>query len=356
MTNRIRDVRSYLNQKDLTGILLTESISIRYIADFISSNAALLIFHETVYLLTDFRYAEKAQELCTHTGWTFLPVTNSLFAPLSKVLSPSMRIGIESESLTLDSFAEMQKHLSGVEFFHCKRDIHLISAQKQRDELTYISTAAAMADRALNKLLPHLTPGIDEYSAARLLEKLCLEEGSEGPSFPTIMLFGKHSSLPHGTPSSKKVLQEGDTILIDFGCTYHGYCSDMTRTFFSTKISPHMEEIYRTVSHAQEMGKKAVRAGVSAATIDATCRSIIEDAGYGPHFQHGTGHGVGLRIHEYPALNKKSDAVLKPGMVITVEPGIYLPHTGGVRIEDLLIVTEEGYDLLSHSSRSLTCI
>jgi len=185
-----------------------------------------------------------------------------------------------------------------------------------------------------------------------MLESLCQRYGSEKPPFDTIVLFGNRSALPHGEPSERK-LKQGDWMLFDFGCTIQGFCSDMTRTVIMGKADNRQRQIYNVVLDALEQAKRAVYPGVTAAEVDSCARSVIEKAGYGDAFGHATGHGAGLRVHEAPRINKGSDGVLSEGMVFTIEPGIYLKGFGGVRIEDMVVVTGKGPRCLTKTSRRL---
>lgn len=212
--------------------------------------------------------------------------------------------------------------------------------------------AARIGDAAFARIVTELRPGISEHETALLLEEHCRALGSEGPSFDTIVLFGARSALPHGRPGSAR-LKRGDFVLLDFGCMLGGLCSDMTRTVVFGKASETQTRVYKTVLSAQTVGRKAVRAGVGVAEVDKAARDVIIAAGYGDFFGHATGHGVGRRIHEAPRVAQKSKAVLTPGAVVTVEPGIYLPDVGGVRIEDMVVVTGSGANVLTRAPRQL---
>jgi Xaa-Pro aminopeptidase len=191
-----------------------------------------------------------------------------------------------------------------------------------------------------------------EFEAAQLLEDRCRKYGSEKPSFDTIVLFGNRTALPHGRPSDAR-LKKGEWVLCDFGCTLDGFCSDMTRTFVMGKATQRQKKIYDIVLRAQENGRAAVSAGVKACEVDKACRRVISDAGYGNLFGHATGHGVGLRIHEKPRISKNDNTILRNGTVITIEPGIYSPAFGGVRIEDMVVVRDNGCEVITNAPRDL---
>ena len=223
---------------------------------------------------------------------------------------------------------------------------------KTREEQEILRQAEAIGDRAYAKVLPHLRPGISEKQVAAWLEFYMKEEGAEGFSFDTIAASGEHSAMPHAVPTDK-VLAEGDFLTMDFGCLYRGYCSDMTRTVVIGQASDKQREIYETVLRAQETALQGIRPGMTGKEIDALARDVIVDAGYGECFGHALGHSVGLEIHECPNFSTKEKTVIQPGMVITVEPGIYVEGIGGVRIEDVVIITEDGCENITHSPKQL---
>lgn len=351
--NRFHALQEFLKSSSTEWVLITDSISVRYLSGFSSSNVALLCSLETNYLLTDFRYQEAAETFCADSVWHFVPLKKGLAVTLSGLVSKETSISFQSNYVTIDQFEAWQEELPQVTFTGASKQINRLFSPKQDEELSAIADAAAIADKAYRQIRRELVPGISEYDAARRLDDVCREFGSEGPSFDTIMLFGSRSALPHGVPSKEVILQKGDMVLTDFGCTVQGFCSDMTRTTYCESLTEKQNEIYTIVLNAQLAGKDALHPGVKVSEIDGVVRKIIDDAGYGDYFGHGTGHGVGLRIHESPAVNAKDTTVLTEGMVVTVEPGIYLPDVGGVRIEDLMVITTDGARSLSHSGREL---
>ena len=223
---------------------------------------------------------------------------------------------------------------------------------KTPEEIGYMRRAEEIGDEAFEALLPLLKPGMTELEAAAELEYQMKKRGAEGFSFDTIMASGIHSSMPHAIPSGKK-LEAGDFITMDFGCTYQGYCSDMTRTVVMGKADEKQKEMYGIVLRAQRAALELIRAGLPGSRVDREAREIIEKAGYGDCFGHGLGHSVGLYIHEEPRLSPSDDTILEPGMIETVEPGIYVPGFGGVRIEDMVAVTEDGCENLTRSPKEL---
>ncbi|HNR33071.1 MAG TPA: M24 family metallopeptidase, partial [Candidatus Hydrogenedentes bacterium] len=232
----------------------------------------------------------------------------------------------------------------------------IVSRQRQvkdADEIARVRAAAELADEVIMEVAGGLREGMTEREAAARIEFAFKARGAAGASFDTIALFGARSSLPHGMPGDKR-LEKGDIVLIDCGCRRDGYCSDLTRTFaFDTIPGAWFEEIYAVTLTAQEAALEALRPGMLCREADAIARNLIRDAGYGAHFGHGLGHGVGIEIHEAPRLNVESDTVIEEGMVVTVEPGIYLPGRGGVRIEDLVVITRDGCAILSRTPKQL---
>ncbi len=223
---------------------------------------------------------------------------------------------------------------------------------KTPEELLIITKAEAIGDKTFKHLLNYIKVGMTELEIADEVERTMRSLGAEGLSFPTIVVSGVNSNQPHGEPSDRKI-QEGDFLTLDIGCVYRGYCSDMTRTVAIGYATDEMKKIYDIVLKAQLAGLEMVKAGVKCFDVDKASRDVIEEAGYGEFYIHGTGHGVGTEVHEPPTLNARSSEVLKENQAVTVEPGIYLPDKFGVRIEDLVIVTEFGYANLTHSPKEL---
>ncbi len=353
--DKIAKVHDFLEEIGADWVLISDPIECRYITELQSSNMYLLIGEAEKHLFTDFRYGELAESFCKQNGWVFHLLSKTVSEEVSVIVDEEDHVAIQSNIMSLDRFEEFQNCLPGVEFIRAGSEISSLFSVKTNSEIAYIRKAAQIADSALSKWVTSLNESISEREAADLLEEFCREGGSSGQSFDTIVLFGERSALPHGVPSERQ-LKEGDSILVDFGCVVNGFCSDMTRTFYYKSVSESLRTRYELTLKAQRAGVEALKAGVQASDVDNVVRTIIDDAGFGEYFGHGTGHGVGLRIHEQPALNKRDKTILQEGVVITVEPGIYIPNDGGVRIEDLLLVTAEGCESLSLSSRELQII
>lgn len=352
MRNRLLDAQQVLENKCADFLLITDSQEGRYFSGFRSSNMVLLWSPKQAFLISDFRYREAAEKHCAQTAWTYREVLTS-FADILRDLIPSgSRVLVQSNRMILDEYMHLKNSLSAVQLCEAGEEITALFMIKTESEINSIREASAISDRALSLWYSALKRDVSEFDAARLLEKLCLDCGSGGTAFDTIVLFGERTSLPHGAPSRDRFLCDGDFILCDFGCTVEGFCSDMTRTCCFGHAQPEQRAIYDAVLSAQEKGRNTIRAGMRACEVDSVVRDSIESKMLGEYFGHGTGHALGLRIHELPALNRRDTTVLAPGMVVTIEPGLYIPQNVGVRIEDTVLITETGCDILTSSDRA----
>jgi Xaa-Pro aminopeptidase len=304
-------------------------------------------------MFTDFRYQTAAHDFSRkNPQWRLHIIGERSFNFLCPFLTRQSRLGVQSDRISVETHTQIGNECSGIHIIPVPGEISRIGIPKFRDEIKSISRAARIADRAYGRIRAQLIPGVTEIEIARKLDSLCSAMGSEGPSFPTVVLFGKRSALPHGIASHKR-LKSGEIVLCDFGCTVHGFASDMTRTCIIGEPSEVQRRIYNIVYTAQQRARRAVRAGVDAAQIDTIARDYIEQKGYGEYFRHATGHGVGLRVHELPRIGARSKEKLRDSSVITVEPGIYLPWIGGVRIEDMVLVGERRSRIITHSARNM---
>jgi Xaa-Pro aminopeptidase len=352
MASRIRAVRRIISERGCTHALVTDIADVFYISGFRSSGAALLVAPRQLDLFADFRYKAAAEEFCRGGKWRFTLIESGGFGYLGKRIRPLSVVGIQSDAVTVDQYDELKKALPGVKLMPLSGDVADVAVRKLPSEIESMRAAARIGDRALRALLPHIRRPVTEAILARTLDGLCAEFGSEKPAFDTIVLFGERSALPHGRPGERK-LHDGDFVLIDFGCTVDGFCSDMTRTFVYGAASEEQRAVYNAVLRAQRCACLAARAGMKCCELDGVARSSIIDSGYGELFGHGTGHGVGLRIHERPRVAKGVEAVLPENSVVTVEPGVYVPDLGGVRIEDMAVLRKGGSTALTHSPRKL---
>lgn len=332
---------------DITNdtVLIVKNENIFYLTGFKGTAGWLLIYNGKKYLFVDSRYFEYASKITYKT--TVILVANTYEEALVNFIKEEGigEVSVAKESLYLYEYENVLKTLSGnsISVKVNKSRIDNIRIQKEKEEIIIIKDNLNKAEKAMTKTLAFIKEGMTEKELAAELEYQMRKEGGDKTAFDTILLFGERSSLPHGVPSDRK-LKIGDNILIDFGLSKDGYKSDITRTFFFGKGNNfnEMSKIYNIVKEAHINAIEAIHTDVSGKEADAVARDIIKSNGYGQYFGHGLGHGVGLEIHELPRLSPIIDNVLPGGSIVTVEPGIYLPNIGGVRIENMVIVTKEG--------------
>ena len=350
---RLLRIKEFLNKSPFTRVFLSDAIDIEYLTGFRSSNVYCIISKQKNVLCSDFRYKEAALAFCRkHREWKFLEIKENDFSSLSAALDAKGIVGFQSHVVTVDQFRMLRARCPGVRFAHLPKDFQDIFAPKLPGEILYMRKAAAIGDEAFGVMLRRARPGITEKELAAVCEDACRKRGSERPSFDTIVLFGRRAALPHGRPSHAR-LRRGDWVLCDFGCTVQGFASDMTRTFVMGKASARQKKLYDVVYRAQENSRRSVAAGVKACDVDSRARQVIAKAGYARLFGHATGHGVGLRVHEKPRIGSNDRTILQQGTVITIEPGIYDSRFGGIRIEDMVVVRENGCEVLTKSPRHL---
>jgi Xaa-Pro aminopeptidase len=327
-------------------LLVSNSTNVRYLCGLASSNAALLVEPERVRLYTDFRYAESARGV---EGVEFVEAKRDLFQTLSEEVSGT--VGFEAASLTFEHYSRL--HASGVEPIPRYGLVEELRVVKDEDELDAIRQAVAIADIAFERFADEAgLVGRTERELAWRMEQLLHEANAEAVSFPVSMASGPNAAKPHTVPGERRV-ERGETIIVDAGCVVDGYCSDCTRTFATGTLPDELLRAYEVCLDAQLAGLHAVQPGASGPGVDAAARDRIEAAGFGEAFGHGLGHGVGLLVHEDPRLAQESRHTLEAGNVVTVEPGIYLSGLGGIRIEDLVVVTDEGPEVLSAFPKDL---
>ena len=320
----------------------------RYLTGFESTNAALLVDSDRAVLFSDFRYAERARAV---EGVEFEETKRYIYSDLPALLPP--RVAFEADAMTYANYDELRR--GGLELEPRRGLVESLRIVKEPEELDAIRRAAAVTNRAYELLVEEHFSGRTEKALAWRLEQLLRECGGDGLAFPVDIAAGPTAASPHAV-SGDRVVQEGDLVLVDAGAVVDGYCSDCTRTFAVGEVSDSLREAYELVRRAQEAGLDAVRPGVSGRDADAAARAVIADAGYGENFGHGLGHGLGLLVHEAPALRPESTEVLAAGHVVTVEPGIYLSGVAGVRIEDLVVVTDDGCEVLTAFPKELTTV
>ncbi|WP_101844260.1 Xaa-Pro peptidase family protein [Halobacillus sp. Marseille-P3879] len=348
---KLGKLREALGEQGVDGIVIMSDKNRRYIADFTGTAGALLITEDEALFITDFRYTEQAAEQAK--GFKIIEHKAALQEEVAKQANQLniTKLGFEKDLLTYGQYDLFRKHVKA-ELIPTSGLVENLRLIKSEDELTILKDAAKIADDAFSHILNYIKPGVKEIEVSNELEFFMRKQGAASSSFDIIVASGHRSALPHGVASDKKI-ETGELITLDFGALYHGYCSDITRTVAVGQISDELQEIYQTVLQAQLRGMNGIRAGITGKEADALTRDYIKEKGYGDYFGHSTGHGIGLDVHEGPALSYRSDVVLESGMVVTVEPGIYVPGVGGCRIEDDTVVTETGNETLSHSPKEL---
>jgi Xaa-Pro aminopeptidase len=353
MNKRVDAVRALAKRARCAYVLVSDPVDIEYISGFHATKACLLISRRSAVLLSDFRYEAAARDFCKkHRLWRFVQTGEESFTAFGSLLRRGSRVGIQSDCIAVDTFDRLRRKCAFVKFVKLGDAVTQIAMVKQAPEIKAIQRAARTGDKAFAAFIASLKPGMSEKQAVRLLETFCMEYGSEGPSFPTIVLFGSRSALPHGR-SSRRRLKKGDWVLCDFGCRVSGFCSDMTRTAVMGRASQKQKRMYDIVYRAQRNARQAIRAGLQSRHIDMRAREVIEKAGYGDAFGHATGHGIGRRIHEKPRVGRHDRTILQENMIVTIEPGIYIERWGGVRIEDMMVVLRRGGRSLTHFPRKL---
>ncbi|MCH5323745.1 MAG: aminopeptidase P family protein [Eubacterium sp.] len=342
---------------DRHAALITSDISRKYLCGFTSSAGVILITKEQSYLLIDFRYYEKARQRVTDCQVILLEDMRKQLMDLLVKHGISV-VSVESDSMTL---TEMEKYKANYSFVTFDTGSALsdkltkMRSIKTADELEKIIAAQRIAEKAFDKLLNNIKIGQTEKHVAAMLDYYMAECGSDGLSFDTIAASGVNSASPHAVPTDKK-LEDGDFLTLDFGATYDGYHSDMTRTVAIGHATDKMREMYDAVLSANLDAHKAAKAGISGKLLDSVARSTLDAWNYGEYFKHGLGHGVGLEIHEAPTAGMYSVDTLKEGMIVTIEPGAYITGKYGVRIEDMVVITADGCRNLTKTGKGLIII
>jgi Xaa-Pro aminopeptidase len=349
---RVERLADRVAELDIDLVLITGAANVRYLTGYTGSNGMALVGPVTRSFITDFRYVEQAADE-VHPSFERRRGQNNLFESIGEVLPPgTSRLGFEREHITVLEHAHLSEVLPGIELVGLDGLVEELREVKEPDELEALRASSVLADTAFERLLHDGLIGRTERELALALEHDMRERGADRESFPTIVAAGAHAALPHAHAREVEV-RRGDLVVIDWGAELDGYCSDCTRTVAAGEVADDARLVYELVLQAQLAGLAALRAGPTGRDVDAAARAVIEDAGYGEEFGHGLGHGVGIEVHEGPRLSRRSDDQLVPGNVVTVEPGIYLPGRFGVRIEDLVVVTEDGHELLTSVSKRL---
>lgn len=359
MNERIKKLQNDILEQGLDGFLVGSEANRMYLSGFTGSNGMLLVTKDEQYIVTDFRYLEQVSKQCPD----FTCVDQKQRGLVGTTLDIARKLGLkklgfEGEHTSFVEYEELTK-ASDLTFISCVGVIEQFRKVKSTDEIDKIARAEAIGDLAFEGIVKYIKEnwkkGITEREVALEIECIMRRNGASGISFDTIVASGAKSSLPHAVPGDD-LLKEGDFVVMDFGCIYEGYCSDMTRTVVIGHASKKHEEIYNIVLEAQLAAIKGIKPGMKGKEVDAIARDLIKEKGYGEYFGHGLGHSLGIEIHENPRFSVGEEEEIKEGMVITVEPGIYLPGFGGVRIEDVIVVTKDGVKNLTNSPKQLIVI
>ena len=350
---RLQRVREALIANELDAFVVTNHFNRYYISNFSGSSGCVLITLDNAYLITDFRYKEQAPLEVT-SGMEIVIQNLDMIEVVVDLLKGSgiNRVGFESSDVTYSSYRSMTKGLSDKKLVPIAGLIEKLRSIKDEYEIEKIERACAVGDEAFSHMCDFIEVGMTEKEVSIELETYLLAQGLH-TSFATIVASGVRGAMPHATPSDK-LLEVGDYVTLDFGCIKDYYVSDMTRTIALGVIDAKQKSIYETVLFAQQSAIEAIKVGVSTKYIDGIARKIIDEAGYSEYFGHGLGHGVGLEVHETPNLSPRTDDILiEPGMVFSIEPGIYIPNWGGVRIEDLIAITYDTPKILTKSRKEI---
>ncbi len=352
LKNRRSRLTRFFKEYSLKAVLFTDLKNIRYLCGFSGTEGALLIAPDRAWFLCDSRYTAQAAEEVQGAEITECAVIRiDTVAALAQQYALD-RIGIEAAHTTVSAFRRMSEKLSGVELVELGSDLDEIRIRKDRAEIELLSSVAALSSRSLAAILGNIRPGVREIDIALALEFEMRRLGADGKAFDFIVASGVRGAMPHGR-ASDKLIQVGELVTIDFGALKDGYHSDETVTVACGEPGARAREIHAIVREAHDLGIQAVRPGIGCKELDEVARSYIRNSGYGDYFGHGLGHGVGLEIHEMPTLSPRGTAQLEEGMVVTIEPGIYIPGFGGVRIEDTVVVTGNGCQVITGADKQL---
>ncbi len=351
--NNYKRVQEINKKLGLDAVLVSNGCNMRYISGFTGETGYLFISDRHHMVITDFRYTYQAE--MEAEGYEIVTIGSGGYEEaINEILKNDnvKRLGFEAKDMLYSKYRELKDKLNVDELVPVNDEITRLRRIKTSREIEYIRQAESIGDKVFAEILDFIRPGMTELEIAARIEYLLKVYGAQRTSFPAIVASGVNSSMPHTVPTEKKI-EYGDFLTMDFGCVYNGYCSDMTRTIVIGKASDRQKEIYNLVLKAQLAALEAIKPGLKGKEIDKVARDIIYNAGYEGCFGHGLGHSVGLFIHEEPRLSQNEEDIIEAGMVETVEPGIYIRGFGGVRIEDLVVVTGDGYENLTHSDKTL---
>lgn len=348
---KLGKLRARFSELGIDGMLITNGYNRRYMTGFTGTAGVVLIGEKKAVFITDFRYVEQASRQIN--GYEIIQHMGSIIDEVAKQAADLgiKRLGFEQDHLSFATY-KLYENTVQAQLVPVSGGVEKLRLIKSDAEIKILKEAAEIADAAFQHILSFIRPGIREIDVANELEFFMRKNGAISSSFDIIVASGYRSALPHGV-ATEKVIEKGEFVTLDFGAYYKGYCSDITRTVAVGEVSGELRSIYKIVLEAQLRGMTGIKPGMTGREADALTRDYITEKGYGDYFGHSTGHGIGLEVHEGPGLSVRTDTVLEPGMVVTVEPGIYIPGLGGVRIEDDTVVTKDGNESLTHSPKDL---
>lgn len=345
-------LRRAVRKTGAEAILVTEFTNVTYLTGFTGDDSYLLVRADGEVLLSDGRYTTQLQEECPGLEVHIRKPGVAILQAVTRLLYEAQitRLALEGDSLCLAAAERLRADVANLQTVTTSGLVERLRRIKDKDEIARLRRAIWYAEKGFAAIRGLVHPEQTERDVANELEYQMRRFGARGPAFPSIVAVGPRAALPHAIPTERK-LGSSDFVLVDWGANEGLYRSDLTRVLVTGKISPKLERVYRVVLQAQLAGIAAIRPGAVATDVDAVARQVIAEAGFGRYFGHGLGHGLGLQVHEAPRLGTNSRTVLRPGMVVTVEPGIYLPHWGGVRIEDDVLVTRNGHEVLTGAAK-----
>lgn len=349
--NRVEKLKASFHEHEIDGFLIMSPYNRRYISGFTGTAGAVLISNNKALFITDFRYIEQAEKQAV--GFEIVQHKDTIYQEIAKKVKELgiKNLGFESEHVTYQQYEIFNKQMD-VKLVPVSQLVEKIRLIKDAEEIKTIQYAAHIADQTFEHIIKFIRPGVTEKEVANEIEFYMRKLGANCSSFDIIVASGARSALPHGV-ASEKVIENGELVTLDYGCYYNGYCSDITRTVAVGHINDELKKIYEIVYEAQKRGVEGIKPGLTGKEADALTRDYIKEQGYGDYFGHSTGHGLGMEVHEGPTLSVRSNTVLEPGMVVTVEPGIYIAGVGGCRIEDDVFITNSGGQTLTKAPKEL---
>ncbi len=348
---KLSNLRKQIESEKIDALLITNPYNRRYMTSFTGTAGVVLVSKEDAVFITDFRYTEQAAEEIT--DFRIVKHTKTIIEEVAAQVKEMnvQTLGFEKDDLSFGLYELYEKEVKAT-LKPVSGLVEKLRLVKNEDEIEILQQAAKIADDAFEHIIGYIRPGVTELEVSNELEFFMRKQGATSSSFSIIVASGLRSALPHGV-ATDTVIESGDFVTLDYGALYNGYISDITRTVAVGEPPEKLKEIYNITLAAQELALKEIKPGMTGIEADQIARDYITSKGYGDAFGHSTGHGIGLEVHEGPGLSSKSNVVLEPNMVVTVEPGIYLPEIGGVRIEDDIIITEKGNERLTFATKEL---